>query len=349
MNDSATKKQPPSYKPLVFLGVIFIAVSIAAFRLSRTKKINIPPPTTSLNVFPDFDPDSIRMIEISGRGDRTVLEQDGETWIVRTLYGYPADPVRVRDSLRDLSDVRVSEFIGGGTILPDPFGLGPQQDVISLRVFGDGEQLLAEATIGEPVKPMASPLSKYAALSWHVRTNGGPIVRIDRPLASLASSSTRWIKQDLLRISPKDIRKVELRTGTGEPVRIERHGGTFEPAEGDGTEEVDLSGWRRLTEALGYLRCDGIADPSLDDATLGFTAGCTCEVTTFSGNTYKIAIGSPAADGTSHYMRIRSEQDDTSAGRLEGWTYLVNASTTERICVSRSDLVRPASPGEDSH
>lgn len=147
-----------------------------------------------------------------------VAENEG-LWTIPSKEGYPADATEQmaaaanclidREILRVASTSR-SEHAALGVINPSNAKLGAEADSVGTRVImSDNDSVLTDMIVGKPVRD--------AEGQYHIRNTDQDIVYVvELDPSKLTTRFEDWIEDDLLKINPFDIRRVEIKDYTAE-------------------------------------------------------------------------------------------------------------------------------------
>jgi hypothetical protein len=210
-------------KTLTFMAAGAVAL-LAAFA--------VVPGGNSLNVdeyvgqrLNEFDVDKPKRLKIVKFDAETAtphefeVAEDEGLWTIPSKDGYPADATTQmaeaanclidREILRVASTSR-SEHAALGVINPSNAKLSSEADGVGTRVImSDNNNVLTDMIVGKPVRD--------AEGQYHVRNTEQDIVYVvELDPSKLTTRFEDWIEDDLLKINPFDIRRIEIKDYTAE-------------------------------------------------------------------------------------------------------------------------------------
>jgi hypothetical protein len=210
-------------KTLTFMAAGAVAL-LAAFA--------VVPSDNSLNVdeyvgqrLNEFDVDKPKRLKIVKFDAETATPREFEVaedeglWTIPSKDGYPADATTQmaeaanclidREILRVASTSR-SEHAALGVVDPSNAKLSSEADGVGTRVImSDNNSVLTDMIVGKPVRD--------AEGQYHVRKTDQDIVYVvELDPSKLTTRFEDWIEDDLLKINPFDIRRIEIKDYTAE-------------------------------------------------------------------------------------------------------------------------------------
>jgi hypothetical protein len=210
-------------KTLTFMAAGAVAL-LAAFA--------VVPSDSSLNVdeyvgqrLNEFDVDKPKRLKIVKFDAETATPREFEVaedeglWTIPSKDGYPADATTQmaeaanclidREILRVASTSR-SEHAALGVVDPSNAKLSSEADGVGTRVImSDNNSVLTDMIVGKPVRD--------AEGQYHVRKTEQDIVYVvELDPSKLTTRFEDWIEDDLLKINPFDIRRIEIKDYTAE-------------------------------------------------------------------------------------------------------------------------------------
>jgi hypothetical protein len=173
----------------------------------------------------EFDVDKPKRLKIVKFDAETATPREFEVaedeglWTIPSKDGYPADATTQmaeaanclidREILRVASTSR-SEHAALGVIDPSNAKLSSEADGVGTRVImSDNNSVLTDMIVGKPVRD--------AEGQYHVRKTEQDIVYVvELDPSKLTTRFEDWIEDDLLKINPFDIRRIEIKDYTAE-------------------------------------------------------------------------------------------------------------------------------------
>jgi len=346
-------------KKLITLAAAAAVLGGLAYVSTNTRKLKTPA-LTGKPVLAALDISAVQRIEVSDDGQKTlILESADSGWTVKTLFGYPADIVKIREHLLTLADLKIGQVAAAGQLgharvvdLQNASG----KSLATLRL---GEKHLREAT---------GQMAMYGGGAYpdgrYVATERDTVYLVAETLDAFDGDPKRWVDTQLTSIQGLQIATAEF-TADGETLKLEKKDGAW-ALDGLGEqEELDTSKLFAVDNALGNLHFTSIADPALTDEQLGMVTGAVYKVTFSNGATYTATLG--AASGSDRYFKISAtftspEPDAEAAGHLQqaqglqnkiqaaaievfnakhaNWVYLIPAHTAGNMTRCRADVVK---------
>ncbi|MDA1044320.1 MAG: DUF4340 domain-containing protein, partial [Verrucomicrobia bacterium] len=295
-------------KQLLILACIATVLIAAAIKSSQPKT----DPYVDLiggNILKDIDVNSVDTVVISGASSTTTVERGEHGWTIKEKYGYPADFEKVRSTVVDLADLKVADVID---IAPEDhprLGLGePSADVDSKRIaLKQGSTVLAELILGKAHTKHSATSQGYGGYPdgrFLKTADGEHIFRVANALTSLTDKPVDWVESDLINVSSADVETLSI-TGTDRPpLMLKRAGTGLSLADLADDEEMQQSQLSTLGNVLSYLTLRDVADPGLNDETMGFTQPVELKAATKNGTHYTALLGG-LAESEGRYVRIR--------------------------------------------
>ncbi|OGV62765.1 MAG: hypothetical protein A2498_03405 [Lentisphaerae bacterium RIFOXYC12_FULL_60_16] len=300
-------------KQLAILSAIALVLVIAAFTRSR-------PPASSARltgsmVFDNLPVNDVASIAIEGPGGSFTLVREDDQWKLPRVYGYPADFNRIRDTLLQIKDLKIGQFVNLNDtqrqeirMVPPAEGVANPGTRISLKDKQGKE--LASLLAGESrmKRPEGSEgfFGGYPDGQYVSPDAGQTVYVVAEALRTLTDTEQDWMDADLLNIPAHEIASITISTpGSKTPLNIVRKtdGQGFEVPNISAKEELDEPLLSAMESCLSFLRLDGVADPAMPDSETGMDKPVVFEATLNSGELYKIRVG--ATDPASNrYVRI---------------------------------------------
>jgi hypothetical protein len=210
-------------KTLTFMaaGAVALLAAFAVVPSSNTLDVN-EYVGQRLNEFDVDKPKRLKIVKFDAETaeprEFEVAEDEG-LWTIPSKDGYPADATSQmaeaanclidREILRIASTSR-SEHAALGVINPSNAKLSSEADGVGTRVImSDNEEVLTDMIVGKPVRD--------AEGQYHVRNSDQDIVYVvELDPSKLTTRFEDWIEDDLLKINPFDIRRIEIKDYTAE-------------------------------------------------------------------------------------------------------------------------------------
>ncbi|MDF7823842.1 DUF4340 domain-containing protein [Pontiellaceae bacterium B12227] len=259
----------------------------------------------------------------------SLAKQDG-TWVVRSLYNYPADFSKLADALRAASEVKMGAPVRASNVDASEYGLDEATSV-SLR-SGGAESLKLE--VGG--RREGSSTAGWANQHFVRKGGGDDIYLVDYDFRPFAAESDDWIDKELINIRSADI--VAVKAGD---VELSAVSNAWVLADlNEETEEFQSSEANKLRMALQYLNCTSVADPAKSDAELGFTNAVVYTAST-TNKSYTVSVGGEGKGG--RYVRLEGDVPE----RVQGWTYVISTYEAGDFLIPRDELVKEKKTSEE--
>ena len=332
-------------KNLVVLTAAAVVLGGVAYYTSAGKKVKAPS-LVGKQIVPAFNVADVARVEIGGA--KTVVLAAGDAgWTVESLYGYPADTVKIREGLLKLKDLKVGQVATGTTI-----------DAPATVALKDAAgKAVASVQLGGTHN--AKPKGQMAAFGGAGYPDGryvlfeGKAVLVKDALEAFDGDPKKWIDTRICKVAASDVTAVTY-AKDGETVKLTRKDGAW-TLEGLGEkEELDTSKAYSLDSALSYLDLTNVADPKLTEAELGFATGAVYTATLKDGTTYTARTG--AATGADRWLKVSAAFTATGTNTVENarleqaaktfnetvgkWTYAVSSYSADNFAKTRKDLVK---------
>jgi hypothetical protein len=290
-----------SGRKLAILALIFVVLGFAAYlprRPSETQRGDTP--VSGDELFANLDVNAIASVEINADGKTSTISKKDDTWIVGSLYDYPADRSKIVEQLRGLKFLKIGQTVRGGDKMLDEFGLGEDSD--SIRFIDSAGTELAALRIGKARTPKKTgqPPSGPAGFGGmpdgrYISTDGSNVILIDDSLSTWVGSDDGWVKKQLLSVTGTDITTVTV-SSNDTAYSLNFESGEAKLGDLAEDEKLDTGDAGRVRGALNYLSFDSIADPALSDENTGMGNPITYRAKEKSGIVYELKIGGTPAD-----------------------------------------------------
>jgi len=214
----------------------------------------------------------------------------------------------------------------------------------------------------------------------YVSADGGKTgYLVSEDLSDLAGDQKDWLDAEITSVAAADMAEITLTAPDGAALTLRRENGSLALDTLAEDEELDNSKLYAVESALNYLRLEDIADPSLDDAQLGFDKPSLFTVKTPKGEIYSVSIGGSPEGADTRYIRVAvvlapaqgttNDPVDPAAGaeenakkeraeleaatmdlnaRLSPWTYVISSYKADAMTRTRADLVKKTEEPEAS-
>jgi len=339
-------------KKLISLTAV-AAVLVGLAYLSTTSKKVKTPSLVGKPVLTGFDLSDIAKIEAGlADGKKLVLESSDSGWVIKSLFGYPADIAKIRENLLKLKDLKIGH-VAAGKKLAAPTLVDLQnasgKSLASLR--------LGEKHMRQPSGEMEQfggggfPDGRYVSAA-----GADTVFLVKESLEAFDGDPKNWTDTQIATIQSADITSIEL-TSKGQTAKLDKKEGVWTLQGLSEKEEFDTSKSYSVESALSYLNFSTVADPALTEDQLGITTGSVYSVTLKTGEHYTARIGNTADAGSDRYFKISGRFSPVGTNATENaelakkietfnanagkWTYVIPSYTAENMTKTRADLVKP--------
>ena len=226
------------------------------------------------DAFPDAQGADVVRLELAGAdGARVVLERDGAGWAISEPIDQPADPGRAQAAATAVARASVGEPFARTD--GAPYGLDrPSLTVVATTASGQALSL----TLGDDT-PSGS--------GTYVRDGAGRMRATRTQLsATLPLDPDAWRSKVVVQAPRSGVRRVEIRSSTGERRVLERDGGAWWLTRADGRHRAGENAVDQLIEALNELRVERFLDGPRAGA-----AGTVIRLTVGEGEPIEVVIG----------------------------------------------------------
>jgi len=338
-----------SGRKLAILALILVVLGLGAYlsrKPSETQRSDSPGNGDKL--FANLDVNAIALVEIKAGGSTNTISKKEDTWVIGSLFDYPADRSKIVEQLRGLKFLKIGQPMLGGDKILDEFELGENCDII--RFFDAGGTELAALRIGKAriPKTKGQPPAGPAGFGGmpdgrYISTDGSNVILIDDSLTTWVGDDDGWVQKQLLSVNGTDITTVTVSSNdTSYTLNFEGSETTLADLAED--EKLDTGDAGRVQRALSYLSFESIADPALSDEDAGMGNPVTYRATGKDGIVHDLRIGgSPADGGDTRYARIEVVYNPPSPPTTEDAEALV-PSEAEPVEATGEGTEQPETP-----
>jgi len=354
-------------KKLITLAAVAAVLGGLAYVSSNSKQLKTPalvgkPVLASL----DLGESGVQRIEVSDNGQKhLILESTDNGWVIKTLFDYPADILKIREHLLTLSDLKIGQVakgqkLGHARVVDLQNAAG--KSLATLRL---GEMSMREAT-GQTAMygGGAYPDGRYIA------TEGDTVYLVSETLDAFDGDPKHWANTQIANVPAIQFERAEF-TVDGETLTLEKNNNEW-TLEGLGEDEaLDASKLWGIDSALGNLHFSNVADPALTDEQLGMATGAVYRMILKNGEFYTATLGNTV--GADRYIKISAtftpeeipltpaedeapnpatraaklsrnakiaEMIDTFNATSGKWVYLIPARAADTLIKRRADVVK---------
>ncbi|MDD2455544.1 MAG: DUF4340 domain-containing protein [Kiritimatiellae bacterium] len=337
-------------KKLISLTAAAAVLVALAYFSSSSRKVKAPS-QVGKPVLPQIDLSEVARIE-TGLPDspKLVIESSDSGWVIKSLFGYPADIAKIRANLLALKDLKTGHVASGKKL--DSPTLVDLQDA-------SGKSLAALRLGDKHMRQPAGEMAQYGgggyASGRYVAAAGSDtVVLVKETLEAFDGDPKSWTETQISSVPSADVTAIEL-AGQGKTLKLQKKDGQWSLDGLGEKEEFDTSKSYSLESALSYLNFNNILDPALSDEELGMTTGSVYKVFLKNGESYTAKIGN-AMDGTDKAFRISAAFTPTGTNETENaeitkkvdefnakaakWTYAISSYSADNMTKKRADLVK---------
>ena len=336
-------------KKLITLAAVAIVLGGAAYVSSNSKKLKTPS-LTGKPVLQALDISEVQRIEVStGDGQKNLmLESTDNGWVIKSLFDYPADIVKIRQNLLTLGGLKIGQIATGKKL----------EHALTLDLQNASGKSLATLRLGEmQMREPTGQMAMYGGGAYpsgrYVATESDTVYLVSETLDAFDGAPNRWTETQIAAVPRNEIITAEYKVGE-ETLKLEKKDGAWTLEGLDEKEELDPSKLHSIDSSLSYLNFNTIADPTLTDDQLGLTTGTIHTVTLTSGETYTAKIGN--AIGADRYFKISASFSPTGTNETANaqttakvtafnnnagkWTYLIPTHSADAMTKRRADVVK---------
>lgn len=342
---------------LVVAAAILVGLAFLSGRARNPHK----PQQIGKPVLADLPLNDVQRIEISHAEKRVTLANSDDGWVVQSLFNYPADFGKIRDTLLIVRDLTVGDVPRGVTL--DPAGT----TLVDLQ--NKAGKSLATLRLGE-VRNKPNNDEGWSApdgRSLAVNTDD-TVFLVKDPLSAFVPDAKTWINTEIVNLPSSEIAAIAF-AGPDGAFTLDRASGSLQLSGlGLATNETfDASKAYGAESALNYLRLADLADPALSDDQTGMATGHTYTVTTKTGEIYTARIGTAAPGRSDRYFKfaVGAQPVSTNAvdiaattrkaadlnAKVSPWLYLIPSWSADNMTRSRTYFIKspePATPATDA-
>jgi len=229
-------------------------------------------------------------IEITTGANRLEIVLDNGVWRVPSLAGYPADFNRIRDRLRGLADVKISDVLRGMSL--DPATTLSVTDAAGkeLAVLHLGQARQKNSAQGMMWQP---PEGRYLRVG-----NNEKIFLVKEDLSDFSADARAWVDTRILSVPANDVAAIEIMNATPEDsASFVRKEGRLNMEKLGDDETFDTGKASGLENTLSWLSFADVLPANAPDAITGLSTGTVFRVMRTNGENIVASIGNSTPDG----------------------------------------------------
>lgn len=339
----------------MILFLIALVLTVFSFYLIRHDSFEISRNTNiGKLIFPDYKIDNISVLELIKPSNKqsVILQKTGNSWVVKTLYNYPADLMQVSNLLKGLALAKVIQNIfvqkadyGALNLLPPS---GDESDTsgrgVEIRLLDSNGKLLYSLLAGKKrIEKDASgenrfPLGQYVSPEGNVG-----VIFTDSLFYEADYDNKEWLDKSFVDIQENKISEIKmLKNGILQwKLHRENYDAAFYLTNLPQEKILDSSIVLKLLEDLKNLKFDSITQLAALNEKLIFEGPTTLVLKFFNGDGYEFSI-SKAAENDYYYVRVipmvigKGEEKD----RYSHWIYLIARNRIEELLLNKNNFLR---------
>jgi len=269
----------------------------------------------------------IASITIDRPGDSVSMTKEGDLWVVKDRFGYPADFSKISDLAKTLKRVKVGRKFGPSDDLkkrlalksPDDTGAPESERGTRVRLKDGAGNTLVDILLGKTRTrggENRSPDGQYVMLA-----NDPDIFLVGTPFSSFEVGPSAWLEKELVKVTAEDVKKiVSFGPNQGEKRFIlERpeKGKDFELLRPSTDKKTEKSALNRLAGALSSLRAEDISNPSAPPESVSPKLSPRLDYYLYNGMIYHVFPGKPCSETGPCYLRLRVDYQKGPATEKE--------------------------------
>lgn len=334
-------------KNLVILTATAVVLAGVAYWSNSGRKMRAPS-LVGKKILPAFDMSKVAKLEISGT-KKLALACTDEGWVIKSLYGYPADITKIRENLLKLQDLKVGQVATDKKI--DKPTLVDLQDASgkSIVALSLGDTHMRKATGAQAQFGGGSfPDGRYVLVK-------DKTALVKDPLDAFDGDPKKWTDTKIAAVPSADATTIVMKSGK-ETVKMIKKDSSWTIEGLSEKEEFDTSKSYGVDSALSYLNFTDVVDPKKTEAELGFPTGAVYTVTLKNGQSYTAKIGNEVAKGSDRYFKVSATFKPTGTNATENakfskavdefnakagkWTYTIASYSAQNMTKAKKDLVK---------
>jgi len=338
-------------KKLVTLTAVAAVLAGLAYLSNASKKVKTPA-LVGKPVLSEFEFSDVARIEAGASGGKKlVLESTDAGWVIKSLYGYPADIAKIRENLLKLKDLKAGHVTVGKKL--DKPTLVDLQNAAGKSI---ATLLLGDKHMKQPTGEAAQfggggfPDGRYVSA-----TGNSPVVLVKETLESFDGDPKSWTDTQICSVPSADLTAIEL-TACGKTAKLTKKDGAWVIDNLGPKEEFDTSKSYGVESALNYLNFSSVVDPALTEDQLGFATGAVYKVSLKTGESYTAKVGNAAPGGSDRYFKVSAAFTPVGtnatvnadlAKKVEAfnaknakWAFVIPSYNAENMTKTHTDLVK---------
>lgn len=336
-------------KQLASLALAAVVLGGLAFLSSNNKRMKTPL-EVGKPVLKHLDLSAVQQLQVKENNKvKLALAGSDAGWVVKSLYGYPADITKIRANLLKLAELKIGQVATGRKL----------KDAQVVDFENAAGKSLAVLRLGEthnraPSGQMAQfgggggyPDGRYVA------TEGETVYLVSDSLEMFNDGPKSWVDTQIASVPSAEVVTAEFARGD-EKLTLSRATNGWSLAGLGPNEELDSSKAYGIDSGLNYLNFSSVADPAVKPEVTGFATGAVYTVTLSNGERYAATVGN--ASGADRYCKLAASfapvgtntaaqaaskaKVDAFNAKNGKWVYLIASYSAESLQKKRSELVK---------
>jgi hypothetical protein len=343
-----------SRKLFIIFIVLAIILSITSFSLIKQTNTIYSQSEHSIGtfVFNNIKIDDIKTVKIINPDLNTItLHKKSNSWVVKSLYDYPADTNKLSDLFHEIANLKVVQNVRTTPRAYEELNLLPPNSTkkgkaIKIQFYSDKEKLLYSLLIGKKRFATDCDSRTQIAVGRYVRLPSQKnIILTDELFNNINFKANDWLYDPNISIS--NIKKIELSKNSKIEWILARN-----TAEEDfllkGTPKYEVLNKQRIeaiTNSLNNLKVNSVADSKLSVAETGLNYPISLAVSTFERTKYELLIGKIYDHNRYVKLKIIADKKTLTKHQLNQqnlfskWIYLIDLNRIDPLLTSKDGLL----------
>jgi len=270
-------------------------------------------------LFENLPVNDVETIHITQGSESLTLNKQGDIWVVKERYNYPANFQDISQMVIKLSETKPLRVIEAGESQLGRLNLlatdQAQGGGTLLEMKGVNDKTLVSLLLGKPyVRQSEAQKNPMMGMSGDIPEGryvlmGGspPVYLIDEPFDNVAPVPTAWLNKDFFKVEKLSSISVQFMGEAAPDWEFSRDavGGDFKLNNPLPTENVDASKTRSLSSLFSYASFTDVLPLDSAPELTRLNIPTIAVIKTFDGFTYTIHIGKLTADETGRYLSFK--------------------------------------------
>ena len=270
-------------------------------------------------LFENLPVNDVETIHITQGSESLTLNKQGDIWVVKERYNYPANFQDISQMVIKLSETKPLRVIEAGESQLGRLNLlatdQAQGGGTLLEMKGVNDKTLVSLLLGKPyVRQSEAQKNPMMGMSGDIPEGryvlmGGspPVYLIDEPFDNVAPVPTAWLNKDFFKVEKLSSISVQFMGEAAPDWEFSRDavGGDFKLKNPLSSENADASKTRSLSSLFSYASFTDVLPLDSDPELTRLNIPTIAVIKTFDGFTYTIHIGKLTADETGRYLSFK--------------------------------------------